>query len=218
MPKTRNKKHRRKIKNKAGTLQSFRGTKVALMNLEQHKIPRSISNKIFREYSASTIQDIYRYHKNLQKLTAILNQYREQFLTTERSLLRLINIVRTYYEFNDEENMLPLLNDTLIKVRRILRFYNDPQFLQQQLRDQGFETLKNEIMTTITRLVNVRNLIRKYDTNETLDDYRLSQLGVEMQPSLRNNTTSRAEAIVRPARISRPRNYATISKKRANSH
>ena len=38
MPKTRNRKHRKKFKKKAGTLQNFRGTKVALANLEQHGI------------------------------------------------------------------------------------------------------------------------------------------------------------------------------------
>ncbi len=229
MPKTRNSKHRKhrkhrnhrnhskKLKNKAGTLQSFRGTKVALANLEQRGIDRVLSNKIFREFSASTIQDTYR-EKNLRKISALLNQYRAQFLTTERSLLHAINIVRTNYEFNDEENMLPLLNDTLTKVRRIVRLYNDPQFLQEQLKEQGFETLKNEIMATISRLTNVRNLIRKYVTNESLDDYRMSQLGVELQPSLRNTTTRREEAIVRPAKINRPRNYATISRKRATSH
>ena len=225
MPKTRNRKlgkhrnHRnysKKLKNKAGTLQSFRGTKVALANLEQRGIDRVLSNKIFREFSASTIQDTYR-EKNLRKITALLNQYRGQFLSTERSLLHSINIVRTNYEFNDEQNMLPLLNDTLTKVRRIVRFYNDPQFLQEQLKQQGFERLKNEIMATISRLTNVRNLIRKYVTNESLDDYRMSQLGVELQPSLRNTTTRREEAIVRPAKINRPRNYATISRTRAIS-
>ena len=228
MPKTRNRKHSKhskhskhgkhskKLKNKAGTLQSFRGTKVALANLEQRGIDRVLSNKIFREFSASTIQDTYR-QKNLRKITALLNQYRGQFLSTERSLLHSINIVRTNYEFNDEENMLPLLNDTLTKVRRIVRFYNDPQFLQEQLKERGFETLKNEIMATISRLTNVRNLIRKYVTNESLDDYRMSQLGVELQPTLRNTTTRREEAIVRPAKINKPRNYATISRTRATS-
>ena len=228
MPKTRNRKHSKhskhskhgkhskKLKNKAGTLQSFRGTKVALANLEQRGIDRVLSNKIFREFSASTIQDTYR-QKNLRKITALLNQYRGQFLSTERSLLHSINIVRTNYEFNDEQNMLPLLNDTLTKVRRIVRFYNDPQFLQEQLKERGFETLKNEIMATISRLTNVRNLIRKYVTNESLDDYRMSQLGVELQPTLRNTTTRREEAIVRPAKINKPRNYATISRTRATS-
>ena len=72
-------------------------------------------------------------------------------------------------------------------------------------------------MDTISRLTNVRNLIRKYVTNESLDDYRMSQLGVELQPSLRNTTTRREEAIVRPAKINRPRNSATISRTSAIS-
>ena len=218
MPKTRNRNHRnhrnhsKKLKNKAGTLQSFRGTKVALANLEQRGIDRVLSNKIFREFSASTIQDIYR-EKNLRKITALLNQYRGQFLSTERSLLHSINIVRTNYEFNDEQNMLPLLDDTLVRVKRIIRFYNEPQFLQEQLKQQGFERLKNEIMATISRLTNVRNLIRKYVTNESLDDYRMSQLGVELQPSLRNTTTRRAEAIVRPPQIDIPINMAITTRR-----
>jgi len=52
--------------------------------------------------------------------------------------------------------------------------------------------------------------------NGSLNDYRMSQFGIEIQPTLRNSTTRRAEAIVRPPQISIPRNMA-ITTTRARS-
>jgi hypothetical protein len=112
--------------------------------------------------------------------------------------------------------MLPLLEDTLVRVRRIIRFYNEPQFLQAQFKIDGYFALRNYILDTVSRVNNVNNLMRRY-MNGSLNDYRMSQFGIEIQPTLRNSTTRRADAIVRPPQIDIPRNMA-ITTRRAQSY
>ena len=217
MPKTKNRKYTKKIKSKAGSLQSFRGTRSALRDLDRRGIPNDVSDIIFRDFAASRIQDRFN-DKNLQRIVSLLNQYpmHIRFSNAERRLLYFINNVNIHYEFNDEQNMLPLLDDTLVRVKRIIRFYNEPQFLQSQLKIDGYLALRNYILDTVSRISNVNSLMRRY-MNGSLNDYRMSQFGIEIQPTLRNSTTRRAEAIVRPPQIDIPRNMATTTR-RARSH
>ena len=217
MPKTKNRKYTKKLKNKAGSLQSFRGTRSALRDLDRRGIPNDVSDIIFKEFAASRIQDRFN-DKNLQRIVSLLNQYpmHIRFSNAERRLLYFINNVNIHYEFNDEQNMLPLLDDTLVRVKRIIRFYNEPQFLQSQLKIDGYLALRNYILDTISRISNVNSLMRRY-MNGSLNDYRMSQFGIEIQPTLRNSTTRRAEAIVRPPQIDIPRDMATTAR-RTRSH
>ena len=217
MPKTKNRKYTKKIKRKAGSLRSFRETRSALRDLDRRGIPNDVSDIIFKEFAASRIQDRFN-DKNLQRIVSLLNQYpmHIRFSNAERRLLYFINNVNIHYEFNDEQNMLPLLDDTLVRVKRIIRFYNEPQFLQSQLKIDGYLALRNYILDTISRISNVNSLMRRY-MNGSLNDYRMSQFGIEIQPTLRNSTTRRAEAIVRPPQIDIPRNMATTTR-RARSH
>lgn len=197
-------------------MRSFRETRSALRDLDRRGIPHEVSDIIFKEFSASRIQERFN-EKNLQKIVGLLNQYpmHIRFSNAESRLLYFINSVNIHYEFNDEQNMLPLLDDTLVRVRRIIRFYNEPQFLQAQLKIDGYLALRNYILDTISRINNVNNLMRHY-MNGSLNDYRMSQFEIEIQPTLRNSTTRRAEAIVRPPRIDIPRNMA-INTTRARS-
>ena len=207
MPKTRNRKHRKKFKNKAGTLQSFRGTKVALANLEQREIPRSLSNKIFREFAASTIQDRVK-QKNLQKLTSIITRSYNFFYLTELQFAAFITSVNTTYEFNTRNTpdillqMLPEVNDALIRIRHILRFHNEPQFLLAEFREVGFIALRIFLLDTIRKARRIHSIIGHYRANMAAD-YNMAQIGVESQPALRNYTIRRTDAIVRPPRTAR---------------
>ena len=207
MPKTRNRKHRKKFKKKAGTLQSFRGTKVALANLEQREIPRSLSNKIFRDFAASTIQDRVK-QKNLQKLTSIITRSYNFFYLTELQLAAFITSVNTTYEFNTRNTpdillqMLPEVTNVLIRIRHILRFHNEPQFLQAEFREVGFIALRTFLVNTIQQARRIHNIIRHYRANMVVD-YNMAQIGVESQPALRNYTIRRTDAIVRPPRTTR---------------
>ena len=207
MPKTRNRKHRKKFKKKAGTLQSFRGTKVALANLEQREIPRSLSNKIFRDFAASTIQDRVK-QKNLQKLISIITRSYNFFYLTELQLAAFITSVNTTYEFNTRNTpdillqMLPEVTNVLIRIRHILRFHNEPQFLQAEFREVGFIALRTFLLNTIREARHIHNIIGHYRANMAAD-YNMAQLGVESQPALRNYTIRRTDAIVRPPRTIR---------------
>ena len=207
MPKTRNRKHRKKFKKKAGTLQNFRGTKVALANLEQREIPRSLSNKIFRNFAASTIQDRVK-QKNLQKLISIITRSYNFFYLTELQLAAFITSVNTTYEFNTRNTpdillqMLPEVTNVLIRIRHILRFHNERQFLQAEFREVGFIALRTFLLNTIREARHIHNIIGHYRANMAAD-YNMAQLGVESQPALRNYTIRRTDAIVRPPRTTR---------------
>ena len=207
MPKTRTRKHRKKFKKKAGTLQSFRGTKVALANLEQREIPRVLSNKIFREFAASTIQTRAK-HKNLQRLTTLITTSYNFFYLTELQLAAFVTSANTAYEFNTRNTpdvllqILPEVNDVLIRIRHILRFHNEPQFLQDEFREVGFFALRTFLVNTIQQARRIHNIIRHYRAN-MVADYNMAQIGVESQPALRNYTIRRTDAIVRPPRTTR---------------
>ena len=207
MPKTRNRKHRKKFKKKAGTLQSFRGTKVALANLEQREIPRVLSNKIFREFAASRIQTRAK-QKNLQRLTTLITTSYNFFYLTELQLAAFITSVNTTYEFNTRNTpdillqMLPEVTNVLIRIRHILRFHNEPQFLQAEFREFGFIALRTFLLNTIREARHIHNIIGHYRANMAAD-YNMAQIGVESQPALRNYTIRRTDAIVRPPRTTR---------------
>ena len=207
MRKTKNRKHSKKQKRKAGTLQSFRGTKVALANLEQREIPRALSNQIFREFAASRIQDRVK-EKNLQRLTTLLAQIYNFFYLTELQLASFVNSVNTTYEFNTRNTpnvllqILPQVTNVLIRIRHILRFHNDPQFLQAEFREVGFIALRTFILNTIGETRRIHNIIGDYRAN-SVADYNMAQIGVETQPNMRNYTTRRTDAIVRPPRTTR---------------
>ena len=207
MRKTKNRKHSKKQKRKAGTLQSFRGTKVALANLEQREIPRALSNQIFREFAASRIQDRVK-EKNLQRLTTLLAQIYNFFYLTELQLASFVNSVNTTYEFNTRNTpnvllqILPQVTNVLIRIRHILRFHNDPQFLQAEFREVGFIALRTFILNTIGETRRIHNIIGDYRAN-MVADYNMAQIGVETQPNMRNYTIRRTDAVVRPPRTTR---------------
>ena len=216
MSKTKNRKHRKhrkhrkyskKQKRKAGTLQSFRDTKIALANLEQREIPRVVSNKIFREFAASRIQDRAK-QKNLQRLTTLITTSYNFFYLTELQLASFVNSVNTTYEFNTRNipdvllQILSEVTDVLIRIRHILRFHNEPQFLQAEFREVGYFALRTFILNTIGDTRRIHSIIGNYRAN-SVADYNMAQLGVESQPALRNYTIRRTDAIVRPPRTTR---------------
>ena len=202
MPKTKKRKYRKNLKRKAGTLQNFRGTKVALANLEQREIPRALANQIFRNFAASRIQDRAK-EKNLQRLTTLITTSYNFFYLTEVQLAAFVNSVNTAYEFNTRNTpdvllqILPEVNDVLIRIRHILRFRNEPQFLQAEFREVGYFPLRIFILNTIGDTRRIHSIIGHYRAN-MVADYNMAQIGVESQTALRNYTIRRTDAIVRP--------------------
>ena len=98
--------------------------------------------------------------------------------------------------------MLPEVTNVLIRIRHILRFHNEPQFLQAEFREVGFIALRTFLLNTIREARHIHNIIGHYRANMAAD-YNMAQLGVESQPALRNYTIRRTDAIVRPPRTIR---------------
>ena len=207
MPKTKNRKYTKKIKSKAGSLQSFRGTRSALRDLDRRGIPNDVSDIIFREFAASRIQEKSK-EKNLQRLTAFLARIYNSLYLKELQLTAFVNSINTSYEFNTRNTpdillqMLPEINNVLIRIRHILRFRNEPQFLEAEFREVGYFALRIFILNTIGEARRIHSVIGNYRAN-MVADYNMAQIGVETQPGLRNYTTRRTDAIVRPPRTTR---------------
>lgn len=207
MAKTKNRKYTKKIKIKAGTLQSFRDMRSALRDLDRRGIPNEVSDIIFREFAASKIQDKSK-EKNLQRLTAFLARIYNPLYLKELQLTAFVNSVNTSYEFNTSNTpsvllqILPQVNNVLIRIRHILRFHNEPQFLRAEFREVGFFALRTFLLNTILEGRRIDTILSDYRAN-MVADYNMAQIGIETQPAMRNYTTRRTDAIVRPPRTAR---------------
>ena len=121
-----------------------------------------------------------------------------------------INSVFTSYEYRRKNipsillTMITQIRTVLERVNHIIRFYNEPGFLQSELAANGYNDIVAFIGLTIDNMEDLENNMRDY-TQNALDDYRGAQLGIETQPALRNITTRRTDAIVRPPRTERAR-------------
>jgi hypothetical protein len=208
MPKTKNRKYTKKIKRKAGTLQSFRDMRSALRDLDRRGIPGEVSDIIFREFAASKIQDKSK-EKNLQRLTAFLARIYNPLYLKELQLTAFVNSVNTSYEFNTSNTpsvllqILPQVNNVLMRIRHILRFHNEPQFLRAEFREVGFFALRTFLLNTILEGRRIDTMLADYRANMVADYNMAAQYGIETQPGMRNYTTRRTDAIVRPPRTAR---------------
>ena len=210
MPKTKNRKYTKKIKSKAGSLQSFRGTRSALRDLDRRGIPNDVSDIIFREFAASRIQEKSK-EKNLQRLTAFLARIYNPLYLKELQLTAFVNSINTSYEFNTRNTprvllqILPQVNNVLIRIRHILRFHNEPQFLRAEFREVGFFPLRTFLLNTILEGRRIDTILADYRANMEVDYNMAAQYGIETQPAMRNTTTHRTDAIVRPPNPERTR-------------
>ena len=208
MPKTKNRKYTKKIKNKAGSLRSFRETRSALRDLDRRGIPNDVSDIIFREFAASRIQEKSK-EKNLQRITAFLARIYNSLYLKELQLAAFVNSVNTSYEFNTSNTpsvllqILPQVNNVLMRIRHILRFHNEPQFLRAEFREVGFFALRTFLLNTILEGRRIDTILADYRANMVADYNMAAQYGIETQPAMRNTTTRRTDAIVRPPRTAR---------------
>jgi hypothetical protein len=114
-----------------------------------------------------------------------------------------INNVFTSYEYRRKN--IPSLLLTIIsqirvvleRVNHLLRFHTEPAFLQNELAVNGYNDIVAFIGLTIDNMEDLENNMQNY-TQIALDDYKGAQSGIETQPNMRNTTTRRTDAIVRP--------------------
>ena len=206
MPKTHKKrKYTKKIKRKgkAGSLQSFRDTRSAIGDLTRRGLSQDETDIIFREFAASRIQDRAK-EKNLQRITAFLARIYNSLYLKEQQFASFVNSINTSYEFNTRNTprvllqILPEVNNVLMRIRYILRFHNEPQFLRAVFREDGFFALRTFILNTILEGRRIDTIIADYRANMVVDYNMAAQYGIETQPVMRNTTTHRTDAIIRP--------------------
>lgn len=210
MPKIKNRKYTKKIKRKAGSLQSFRGTRSAIGDLTRRGLSYDETDLIFREFAASRIQDRAK-EKNLQRLSAFLARIYNSLYLKELQLAAFVNNVNTSYEFNTRNTprvllqILPQVNNVLMRIRHILRFHNEPQFLRAEFREVGFFPLRTFLLNTIVEGRRIDTMLADYRANMVVDYNMAAQYGIETQPDMRNTTTHRTDAIIRPPNPERTR-------------
>jgi hypothetical protein len=147
---------------------------------------------------------------NTAQLRQSLARIVPTLILKSRQYKAFINSVTTSYEYNVKNIPIVLLRliaqvrTVLERVNHLLRFHNEPVFLEAELARHGFNDIVTFIDLTITNMEEVEQRMQHY-TQNALDDYRGSQLGVETQPAIRNRTTRRTDAIVRPPRTTRAR-------------
>jgi len=121
-----------------------------------------------------------------------------------------INSVYTSYEYKRKNipsvllTMITQIRTVLERVIHLLRFYTEPAFLQNELAANGYNDIVAFIGLTIGNMEDLEDKMQTY-TQNALDDYKGAQLGIETQPAIRNRTTRRTDAIVRPPRTERAR-------------
>jgi hypothetical protein len=187
MPKTyKNRKHlnKKKNKNKAG--------------------------KNAQAESRELLASIQAYQLQLEELTQSIARIYPTLVIKVRQYKAFINSVFTSYEYRRKNipsvllTMITQINLVLEEVNHLIRFHNEAGFLQRELAENGYNDIVDFIGLIIGNMEDLENNMRNY-TQNALDDYKGAQLGIETQPAIRNRTTRRTDAIVRPPRTERAR-------------
>ena len=113
-----------------------------------------------------------------------------------------INDVSTTHGYNHKNIPIVLLrlvtqiDNVLKRITHLLRCHNDYLFLQAELEQNGYNNMVSFIDLTLTSMEEVEQRMQRY-TLTKLDDYVGAQLGIEIQPVIRNRTYRMADAITR---------------------
>lgn len=189
MPKTHKKKHYSKKKH------YIKKTKIQ-------------AGKNAQAESRELLASIQGYQLQLEEIAQSIARIAPTLIIKVGQYKAFINSVFTSYEYRRKNipsillTMITQIRTVLERVNHLLRFYNEPGFLQSELVANGYNDIVAFIGLTIDNMEDLENNMRDY-TQNALDDYRGAQLGVETQPNMRNTTTRRTDAIVRPPRTTR---------------
>ena len=184
MPKTHKKKHYSKKKH------YIKKTKIQ-------------AGKNAQAESRELLASIQGYQLQLEEITQSIARIAPTLIIKVGEYKDFINNVFTSYEYrrkNIPSVLLTIISQirvVLERVNHLLRFYNEPGFLQSELAANGYNDIVAFIGLTIDNMEDLENNMQIY-TQNALDDYKGAQLGIETQPNMRNTTTRRADAIIRP--------------------
>jgi len=159
------------------------------------------ARELLASIEATLIQNHARLAQSIARIVPIL-------VLKSRQYKAFINSVTTSYEYKRKNipsillTMLAQSNTVLQRVNHLLRFHNEPGFLQAELGRHGVNAIVAFIELTLTSMEELEETMNDY-TQNALADYRGAQLGIETQPNMRNRTTRNTDAIVRPPRTIR---------------
>ena len=158
--------------------------------------------------SRELLASIQAYQLQLEQITQSITRIYPTLIIKVRQYKTFINSVFTSYEYRRKNipsillTMITQIRTVLERVNHIIRFYNEPGFLQRELAANGYNDIVAFIALTQRNIIDL-DANMQYYTQNALDDYKGAQLGIETQPNMRNNTTRRTDAIVRPPRTAR---------------
>jgi hypothetical protein len=158
--------------------------------------------------SRELLASIQAYQLQLEEITQSITRIYPILIIKVRQYKTFINSVFTSYEYRRKNipsillTMITQIRTVLERVNHIIRFYNEPGFLQSELAANGYNDIVAFIALTQRNIIDL-DANMQYYTQNALDDYKGAQLGIETQPSMRNSTTRRTDAIVRPPRTAR---------------
>ena len=182
--------------------------KVAISQLTQRDLPKDVTNKIYRELSAITIQDSFN-EKYLARIKKLLNIIRIRELEMfNNAFIHFIDSVNTTYEFDDKKtpgyllNIKPNVETGIHQNNMLLELKRNPNSLKIMFKNVGYINLATIIITSIDNIRNSIVMIQNFK-NIAIDDYRGAELGIETQPSIRNTTTRRVDSVIRRPRTMR---------------
>ena len=182
--------------------------KVAISQLTQRDLPKDVTNKIYRELSAITIQDSFN-EKYLARIKKLLNIIRIRELEMfNNAFIHFIDSVNTTYEFDDKKtpgyllNIKPNVETGIHQNNMLLELKRNPNSLKMMFKNVGYINLATIIITSIDNIRNSIVMIQNFK-NIAIDDYRGAELGIETQPSIRNTTTRRVDSVIRRPRTMR---------------
>jgi hypothetical protein len=158
--------------------------------------------------SRELLASIQAHQLQLEEIAQSISRIYPTLIIKVRQYKAFINSVFTSYEYRRKNipsillTMITQIHTVLARVNHLLRFYNEPGFLQSELAANGYNDIVAFIGLTIGNMEDLENNMQNY-TQNTLDDYKGAQLGIETQPAIRNRTTRNTDAIVRPPRTAR---------------
>ena len=158
--------------------------------------------------SRELLASIQAYQLQLEQITQSITRIYPILIIKVRQYKAFINSVFTSYEYRRKNipsillTMITQIRTVLERVNHLLRLYNEPGFLQSELAANGYNDIVAFIALTQRNIIDLDSNMQYY-TQNALDDYKGAQLGIETQPNMRNNTTRRTDAIVRPPRTAR---------------
>ena len=157
------------------------------------KVPESTRAALIASIETMTEQN------NMALMRQLLDGICPNLIIKVREYEDFINSVVTSYEYRHKNipsvlvTLITQIRTVIERANHIIRFRNEPEFLQEELATNGYDIIVAFIQLTIGNIEDLEDRMRDY-TQNALDDYEGTQLEIETQPAIRNRTTRRTVA------------------------